>query len=82
MTLENAPINQTLTVKAIGRGRGAAQRLLELGIYPGSKVQVIARHPLHGPVIVKVSETEVAIGRHLAAFIEVQADFNGGPGYS
>jgi len=52
-------------------GRGAARRLWDLGLLPGTKVKNVASHPFRGPILLKVGECTVAVGRNLASRIHV-----------
>ncbi|HHW17577.1 MAG TPA: ferrous iron transport protein A [Firmicutes bacterium] len=72
MTLEDAPVGHELVIDQIAAGEGATRRLLDLGVYPGVRVSVIASHPWRGPVVVRVGGTQVALGRGLARKILVR----------
>ncbi|QUL98838.1 MAG: ferrous iron transport protein A [Candidatus Fermentithermobacillus carboniphilus] len=72
MTLEEAPVGLELVIDQIAAGEGATRRLLDLGVYPGVRVSVIASHPWRGPVVVRVGGTRVALGRGLARKILVR----------
>lgn len=52
-------------------GTGIQRRLWDLGVLPGSIVEVVASHPFRGPVVVMVGASQVAIGRGLASSITV-----------
>lgn len=71
MTLGDAKPGQELVVNSIMSGRGSYRRLLDLGIRPGSEIEVLACHPFRGPILVKSMETEIAVGRQLAYQIQV-----------
>lgn len=72
MRLDTLETGRKVRVISINRGAGAEQRLLEMGIVPGVEVELLAKHPLKGPVIVKLDNTRIALGRNLANAIEVQ----------
>jgi len=72
LTLNDAAPRDRIIVRTISRGWGAWKMLVELGIFPGAELEVIACHPLNGPIVVKAGDTQVAIGRRLAASIEVE----------
>ncbi|MGQ9512716.1 FeoA family protein [Thermodesulfitimonas sp.] len=57
----------------ISGGQQAAKRLNALGIVPGKEIMKVSGMPLHGPVIVDVNRTRVALGFGLAkkVFVEV-----------
>ncbi|MBC7318010.1 ferrous iron transport protein A [Candidatus Bipolaricaulota bacterium] len=50
----------------LGPGRGVQLRLLSLGLRPGATVRVLGRGPGHGPLLVEVNGTRVALGRGVA----------------
>ncbi len=56
-------------VEALTGGRGARRRLGELGLVPGTAVQVLASR---GPVLVLVRGSRVAIGRGMARKVTVR----------
>jgi DtxR family Mn-dependent transcriptional regulator len=60
----------TAIIKCYGGGRGSMGRCLSLGFTPGSAIKMIENFN-RGPVLVKVHDTEVAIGRQLADKISV-----------
>lgn len=65
-----------VVVKTIqSNGKGIVGRLYHMGILPGEKIEVISNKG-HGPIIVKIKETEIALGRGLARriFVEVIND--------
>ncbi len=51
-------------------GRGLVSRLATLGFTPGAAVQMIQNYR-HGPLIVMIRDTRVALGRGEAAHIVV-----------
>ena len=72
MNINNMQIGQKVRVLEVG-GKGAEKKLIEFGIMPGAKLQLVARHPWHGPVVVKVGNAELALGRSLARKVKVEA---------
>lgn len=57
-------------VLSILAGKGAARRLMELGLVPGETVEVISNY--HGPVVVRVRGCVFALGRGLASKVVVE----------
>jgi len=57
-------------IKTCGGGRGSLGRCLSLGFTPGSIIKMVENYR-RGPVLVKIHDTEVAIGRQLAEKISV-----------
>ncbi|MGI6453422.1 MAG: FeoA family protein [Syntrophomonadaceae bacterium] len=74
MTLRDMKVGQEATVEKIIRGTNAERRLFEIGIVPGARVTLLSRHPFKGPLVVKVGNTQVAIGRGVASAVEVKPD--------
>jgi len=58
-------------VVAVNAGRGAKQRLANLGIVPGVIVKKSRAAPFRGPVEVIVKGTKIVLGRGLAAKVIV-----------
>jgi len=69
VTLASLQKGQTLIVRYVTRGCGAQGRLLSLGLRKGALVEVLRRSRMSGPLIVKVNDSQVAIGRCLAEAI-------------
>jgi Fe2+ transport system protein FeoA len=46
-----------------------ANRLMDLGIFPGSTVKVLARLPLGGPVLITLGRSKMALGQVVAKSI-------------
>ncbi|MEN2984279.1 MAG: FeoA family protein [Dictyoglomaceae bacterium] len=59
-------------ILSIKGGRGRIVRLAELGIIPGE--EIILMQKSFGPVIVKVKDTNLALGRVLAQNIIVEVE--------
>lgn len=72
MTLDRLKPGQSARVKDINRGNNAQQRLMEMGLVPGVEIELLARHPFMGPVIIQLNNTRIALGRRLASAIEVE----------
>ena len=70
MTLTESPLDVTLTVSCIDAGQGATSRLTSMGILPGEDLKLLSRGQ-HGPLVVEVKGTRVAIGRGLAVKVRV-----------
>ena len=80
MTLDQLRPGERAIVQAVA-GQGANRRLYDLGLLPGTEVEVIASHPFHGPLVVKAQDAVVAVGRGLARRIPVtRIDIKGGRG--
>ena len=62
LPLTKIKANQSGTIKEILGGRGMIARLNALGVMPGKKVTKISTMMMHGPVVFKVNNTEIALG--------------------
>lgn len=72
MTLKEAKIGQTLTVKKL-TGEGAVKRrIMDMGITKGASVYVRKAAPLGDPVEVTVRGYELSLRRADAEMIEVE----------
>ncbi len=54
-----------------GMGMGLTRRLQEMGLIPGSVIEVIRNMPI-GPIEISVMGTHLAIGRNIASRIYVE----------
>jgi DtxR family transcriptional regulator, Mn-dependent transcriptional regulator len=61
---------QTGVIRTCEGGRGRQGRCLSLGFTPGSSVKMLENFS-HGPVLVKLHDTEVALGREMAENVMV-----------
>jgi DtxR family Mn-dependent transcriptional regulator len=70
--LDDTPSGQTVVVRRISDQSSEVLRYLsEIGLVPGTTVQVLAHAPLSGPVKVRIGEREQVLGRDLAHVILV-----------
>lgn len=72
MNIAQFKIGQKLKVVKI-EGRGSERRLFEMGIMPGAELLLLARHPFQGPLVIKVGNADVALGRSIADKVKVEA---------
>ena len=72
MTLDKVKSNQVVEIKHIDGGWGTRQRLNQLGIYAGGRVRIKRSSAFGGPLIIAFNNSEVAIGRGLAARIQIE----------
>jgi ferrous iron transport protein A len=66
--------NTDVEVVAVNAGRGAKQRLGNLGIVPGTKITKTRSGIMRGPVQVLVKGSKIVLGRGLAAKVIVKCD--------
>jgi Fe2+ transport system protein FeoA len=52
--------------------QGFQRNLLDLGLTPGTIVDIVASHPFRGPITIRANETLIALGRGLASKLPVQ----------
>ncbi len=74
MTLEHVELGQSARVVEIEGGRVVRSHLNSMGIHVGGALMVVERAPFHGPVLIDVDGTRVALGRGIARKINVEAD--------
>jgi ferrous iron transport protein A len=70
-SLANLPAGGRGRVQKLSGGRDFASRVAAMGFTPGAEVSVIQNYG-HGPVIVSVRDTRVALGRGEALKILVE----------
>jgi len=70
MRLVDVEEGKSVRVLNIQGGYGLRNRLASLGIFPGSILKVVKTAP--GPFIVEVSGSRIALGKGMAAKIEVE----------
>ena len=58
-------------VRALGGGHRFLSRLAALGFTPGARLQVVQNYG-HGPIIVSLRDTRIALGRGVAHRILVE----------
>lgn len=71
MTITDLLPGQEATIIGISKGEAARNRLLAMGITPGSKITLLASHPFRGPLTIAIGNTCLALGREIASSIEV-----------
>ncbi|MEN6349198.1 MAG: FeoA family protein [Syntrophomonas sp.] len=63
---------QKARVMNINKGCKAERRMFEMGIRPGVEIELVSKHLFNGPLLFKVGQTQIALGRNLAEAIEVE----------
>ena len=74
LTLAEMRTGQTGTVVGVMGGHGLIRRLDALGIRPGRKVTKLSSTLFRGPIILRVDNTQVAVGFGMARKIIVETD--------
>ena len=72
MVLINAEIQKQLRVVGFTEGFDLESRLRQLGLVPGDRLRILRQAPLGGPLLVEVNGRSLALGRGVAARIEVE----------
>jgi len=70
-TLVGLPAGARAVVRSLHGGKGFSARVAALGITPGVEVTLI-QNQRHGPILIEVRDTRVALGRGEALKIEVE----------
>ncbi len=71
MTLVETKPGDEVVIDPSPIGRNTVRQLCDLGLLPGTRIKVIASHPFHGPILIRVGQSTVAIGRRIATRIHV-----------
>ncbi len=71
--LTYAKTNVNLIFTSLEGGRGAIQRLTDMGLIPGERLKVL-HNSGYGPVTVLIKGAKVALGHDLAAKIIVEEE--------
>src|SRR5688572_810623 len=71
MRLAEAPFRQALTVEHVGGERGFRRRLMELGLVPGTRVEVVGVAPLGDPLELLVRGCSLSIRRSEAQLVSI-----------
>lgn len=74
MLLKDMHPGQKGQIVGTHKGHYAERRLFELGFVPGAKVEMLSKHPFKGPLVVKLGNAQIAVGRGVAAAVEVVLD--------
>ncbi|MBU0762040.1 MAG: ferrous iron transport protein A [Candidatus Altiarchaeota archaeon] len=64
--------SQYAKIKDLGGGHVFQDRMRSMGLKEGSSVKLIAKEPFGGPIVVKVGNTRVTLGRGMASKILVE----------
>jgi Fe2+ transport system protein FeoA len=73
MTLGRTAIGSVVTVEAVGGERSFRRRLMELGLVPGTRVELVGVAPLGDPVELLVRGCSLSIRRAEAEAVRVSA---------
>ncbi len=70
--LTNLSQGKVGTIKEFRGGQEFIKKAEAIGLRVGKKVSIISMQPFHGPVIVEVDNTTIALGRGMAQKILVE----------
>lgn len=73
-TLDQLPAGGHGTVERLDGDPALVQRLYELGLFEGERVEVVGFAPLGDPVEVRVGATRLSLRRREAAAVTVTSD--------
>ncbi len=73
MTLARAAVGEVVTVESVGGERSFRRRLMELGLTPGTRVELVGVAPLGDPIELLVRGCSLSIRRSEAAAVRVNA---------
>ena len=54
------------TITGFEGGDGVSRKMHSLGLADGKEVEVVSRHPLKGPVVIRIGHMVLALGRTMA----------------
>jgi ferrous iron transport protein A len=72
MSLAETRIGTVVKVERVGGERSYRRRLMELGLVPGTRVEIVGVAPLGDPIEILVRGSSLSIRRAEARLIEVQ----------
>lgn len=72
-TLAGMPLNTPVTISSVGGERAFRRRLLELGLLPGTELEIVRVAPLGDPMEISLRGSRLSIRREEAAQVRVQA---------
>ena len=75
MTLDNLQVGASAQVIMVDSGPHG-DRLMEMGLVPGTKLRVIRRALWRGPLQVWVRNATICLDAHLASSVSVTLDLN------
>jgi len=71
MNLCDASTGAALTVQHVGGERSFRRRLMELGLVPGTRLEILGAAPFGGPIELLARGCSLSIRREEAALVEV-----------
>lgn len=65
-------VGQTAIIRSVGAGGELGRRIRDMGLVPGSEVQVVGRAPLKDPVALRIKDFTLSLRNNEADFITVE----------
>ncbi|MGB2964338.1 MAG: FeoA family protein [Anaerolineales bacterium] len=72
MKLIDIEDNKLVEIVSFEGGKGISSKLRRLGLMPGDHIRITKRAPFQGPFLVEANGRSIALGRGVAAKIEVR----------
>lgn len=72
MQLIEVQKGRTVRMKNYRGGLGVGFKLRQLGLSPGKEIKILRYAPLEGPIMIEVGGRSVALGRGIAARVQVE----------
>lgn len=72
VTLSELKVGATAIVRRVGNARSVALRLLELGLLPGTEVEVLRRAPLGDPIEIRLRDYSLSLRIEEAKWVDVE----------
>ena len=73
MNLLDLPKGETAKIIDYRGGRNVDFKLRQLGLSPGRMVKILRYAPMGGPLMLEIEGRSVAIGRGIAARVQIEA---------
>lgn len=71
MTLDKLKDGQSGTIDGLRHRRASAVRLMEMGLFEGSRVTVLRRAPMGDPMEIQVGDYRLSLRREEAALVDI-----------
>jgi len=63
---------QKAKIFSIGKDGFFQRKMFEMGILPGAEIELIASHPFRGPLVFRIGQSQIALGRNVAAAVKIE----------
>lgn len=77
LTLDTLNVGEVAVVAGLSSEGAERRRMVDLGILPGTRIEVLMRSPLGDPIAYRVRGATVALRREQAARIAISRDLEG-----